>query len=233
MEAAPCKHYQGMARVQAENGISYLYYVRNGNEGESCKGEGYDYGELLVVEMGSRDKNGERFRSNLLDPSYDMSDTLPPTYDRGTNHYYFNGHQSSRDKMPWPKSWHPGGIQAIGDILVVPFDCHCGGACGILAEQECSDVGDPGFALIDISDPQEPAMIYYKTWDIEVEDGKKINSFASLGVTKNPDTGKYLFVVFQGGSKLLFFESTKDAYVTQKTKLIRLLDLILSGKVIY
>jgi hypothetical protein len=114
--ASNCRHYQGMARINAPDGTPYLVLSRSGKDtGTFCIPDGDFPGELLVVEMGTRDRDGERLRSNILAPGEEFDDTPPPVADRGV----FHVHLDSDTSDGWPEDSHPGGIQIVGDVLVV------------------------------------------------------------------------------------------------------------------
>jgi len=103
-------HYQGVVRKHGP-GTPYLFVSRNRD------GAGY----LLVVRMGSRDRTGERLRSNRLVkdsligglPSY--LTTLPDARDTTVALVRFDGNNG------WPGYKHPGGMQMVGNILAVPL----------------------------------------------------------------------------------------------------------------
>jgi hypothetical protein len=91
-----CRHYQGLARVDGPDGTPYLLITRSGNEPTdtlpklACYDDN-DPGNLLIVRMGSRDKYGERLRSNRLRKGVFISDTPPPPEDTVVNYLTFNG----------------------------------------------------------------------------------------------------------------------------------------------
>ncbi|MFC2063340.1 hypothetical protein ACFLS8_05305, partial [Chloroflexota bacterium] len=98
------EHVQGIAR-SPQTGAPIFYVTRSGNV--------YDpdyYGSLMVVEMGTRDTDGERLRSNRLLEGNETRTTPPHTMDRVIKNIPYNY---------WE---HPGGIQMVGDILAVPLE---------------------------------------------------------------------------------------------------------------
>lgn len=105
-------HYQGVVRKHGP-GTPYLFVSRNRD------GAGY----LLVVRMGSRDRTGERLRSNRLFrnspiggyPGIPFLSTLPDARDTTVALIRFDGTNG------WPAYKHPGGMQLVGDILAVPL----------------------------------------------------------------------------------------------------------------
>jgi hypothetical protein len=126
-------HYQGVVRKNGP-GTPYLFVTRNRD------GAGY----LLVVRMGSRDRTGERLRSNrLLRDSpiiipLPFQSTLPDPRDTTVALIRFDGTNG------WPAYKHPGGMQMVGNILAVPLS-------------QPLD-GNPPFrvAFINVSNPEAP-----------------------------------------------------------------------------
>ena len=103
-------HYQGIVRKHG-TGTPYLFVSRNHD------GAGY----LLVVRMSSRDRTGERLRSNRLfrDSAIGgvppFATTLPDARDTTVAVVRFDGTNG------WPAYKHPGGMQMVGNILAVPL----------------------------------------------------------------------------------------------------------------
>src|SRR6185436_4560742 len=91
-----CKHYQSITRVDANNGVPHFLVTRSGVLPDTfdfadilCNdspGE-IDNGHLIVFRMGSRDRNGERLRSNRLREGVHVNDTPPPLEDHGTTFF--------------------------------------------------------------------------------------------------------------------------------------------------
>ena len=71
-DPSTCRHYQGMVRADGADGTPFFLITRSGNTpfpGEDrCNDSPPDtrIGHLSVFSMDSRDKNGERLRSNRL-----------------------------------------------------------------------------------------------------------------------------------------------------------------------
>jgi hypothetical protein len=119
------KHYQGIVRKHGP-GTPYLFLSRSGNNVPECVTDcAPEPGNLVIVKMGSRDANGERLRSNRLMRDWPIALTLPtgqinpwPTppdpRDTVVAVIYFGGNG-------WPSYGHPGGLQIVGDVLVVPL----------------------------------------------------------------------------------------------------------------
>ena len=84
-----CRHYQGMARAEGADGTPFFLVTRSGNlpsnaPGIVCNdspGETYN-GNLIVFRMDSRDKNGERLRSNRMRKGVHLDSTPPVSLDR-------------------------------------------------------------------------------------------------------------------------------------------------------
>jgi hypothetical protein len=97
------KHWQGVQRLMGGAG-RYLAISR------SLPDQSVDV-SFVIVEMASRNGAGERYRSNRLDPSWFIPFTAPPTSDRIVH------------SMPHEPGFdHAGGMQALGNVLAVPFE---------------------------------------------------------------------------------------------------------------
>jgi hypothetical protein len=83
---------QGVVRVDAPDGTPYLLVSRSGRTLALClPGSGSERANVYVVRMGSRDKNGERLRSNRLRKGMETTDTPPETEDRVVKTLLFDG----------------------------------------------------------------------------------------------------------------------------------------------
>ena len=152
------KHYQGMARTHGP-GPPYVFISRSGND-PICAFCNHDYGNLLIVRMGSRDASGERFRTNrlirdwvsvvrdangepVLDENGDFIPWTKPPDPRDTTvaDITFNGEDG------WPSYGHPGGMQLVGDVLAVAL--------------ETPYEGDPAnlILFLDVSNPETPTRL--------------------------------------------------------------------------
>ena len=119
------KHYQGIVRRHGP-GTPYLFLARSGNDVPECVTDcAAEPGNLVIVKMGSRDANGGRLRSNRLRRDWPIAATLPtgaintwpsPPDNRDTVAAFI-----SFDGNGWPSYGHPGGMQIVGDVLVVPL----------------------------------------------------------------------------------------------------------------
>ena len=166
-------HYQGIARFNdPDDGTPYLFFTTGPDDDD----EGAD---LLVVKMASRNKTGERLRSNRLQKGKETEDTTPPSGDRGVKVIHFDG-------SPLPAFDHAGGVQCVGDILAVAL--------------EDTDSDNGTFVLFDVSEPEKPILIYTKNLS---------HKAGTIGITKRPSDGHYIVVVggIFDGRLLTFFES--------------------------
>ncbi len=190
-----CKHYQGMVRVEDADGTPYFIVSRSGvlppvpgPDDFLCGDIGTEDdqpGNLLIVRMGSRDKNGERLRSNRLRRDVNLTDTPPDLLDTTVSYFTFDG------EGDFPNYGHPGGMQLVGNILA-------------LAVEAPYRSGDPvaRFLFIDVSDPEFPEI--RSTFDPPEELGVLAGM---VGLTPLAN-GRYLMVVTGGvNNELWFFES--------------------------
>ncbi len=176
-------------------------------------------GELVVAQLLSRNWEGERLRSNLLaewdeqvDPNMPwlppygkswMAFTEPPDEDTVVANYLFDGHDG------WPKYMHPGGMQLVGDVLLVALEAHCDGT--FTAEDPSPDIVDPhgtdtnctdegekrgAIAFIDVSSPANATLL--RVIELQPNDPSKgayLVAAAYIAPGEHPNIGgKYLFV---------------------------------------
>ena len=114
-------HWQGVQRPMS-GGAQYLAFSRSLESGS-------DFG-LAIVFMESRDDaNGERFRSNRLNPALGINATPPPAGDKIITRRNMIGDHN-----------HAGGMQMTGDFLAVPFE---GGTGSEVVLYDLSDPTDP------------------------------------------------------------------------------------------
>ena len=127
VEPTTCKHYEGIARLQGADGTPYFALTRSGLYVLPCVLTDDEPGSLVIVRMGSREKTGERLRSNRLKRGEETEDTfsdpgcVAPDYpnclqDVAISFRNFNGAGG------WPRMGHPESMQVIGNILVVGVD---------------------------------------------------------------------------------------------------------------
>jgi hypothetical protein len=190
-DATSCKHYQSMVRVNGADGVPYFVVSKSGiipdvpgPDDQACGeflGGTDDPGSLLVVRMGSRDRTGERLRSNRLVPDVDLADSAPSTSDHEIWTVQFDGVSG------WPDYGHPGAMSKVDDVIA-------------LALESPYEAGLPAALVlfIDVSDPTAPHILNHFE---PVEVGEHCGT---LGVLKQAD-GTYLMVVTGGHNTTLYF----------------------------
>jgi hypothetical protein len=198
-DPSSCKHYQGIARVDAPDGTPYFIVTRSGNtpdlgldvwdssdaacddsDGESGKGT------LIAVRMGSRDTNGERLRSNRLAHGLTITSTPPDASDTAVMHFQFDG------RFGLPNYGHPGGMQVVGHVLAVALEHSY----------------DPVFprsavAFFDVSNPEFPVLQSVFSTEREMR-GKT----GAVGVTPLPNDRYLMVAAGAGGEEFFFYRST-------------------------
>ena len=185
-----CRHYQGIVRYQGPNDTPYFFVTRSGNIPDLL----FDYannllcldledqpGNLLVVKMDSRDRHGERMRSNRLVRGKETADSPPPANDRTVAYFTFNGNG-------WPNYGHPGGMDIVGDVLAVPVE-----------HPYNSGDADVLIMFLDISTPEQPQQL---TTFIPPEEHGVLAGLVSI--TPQAD-GTYLMLVSGGENKKIWF----------------------------
>lgn len=199
-----CKHYQGIVRLDAADGTPYFYVTRSGNfpdvpgrDTVSCgelPGSDDDPGNLLVVRMGSRDTFGERLRSNRIRRWTETQDTPPDPADTTVAFFTLDG------TGDWPSYGHPGGMQAVGDVIAIALEAPYDSALPRTA-----------IMFVDASNRESPEAL--STFDpctlSELADtcaGTGVEA-GLVGLTPLAD-GRFLMVVTGGVNETLwFFES--------------------------
>ncbi len=205
-----CKHYQGVARVNAPDGTPYLFATRSGNVPVPCPVvddviDGDGPGNLFVVRLGSRDKTGERLRSNRLRSNSDVGhgsallNTPPDSDDRVVRTITFNGGgdwPAHGATTGWPAYGHPGAMQLVGNVLAVAMEAPYEGA------------PQAAVMFLDVSDPANPKFLSATGVGAVTDDF----GAGTLGITAvKSATGEccdYLLVVTGKTNRLLkFFKS--------------------------
>ncbi len=183
-DPSACRHYQGIARVDGADGTPFFLVTRSGNtplidnvpaEEVLCNDSDNEKrnGNLIVFKMGSREKHGERMRSNRLERGVHVDGTLPPAEDAATIYFtvvegglVFHGD----DDPLLPKVYqHPGGMQVVGHMLALasetprPFPEDCLQCFLPDPQQDCTDclsyqpAGSPTLIMFfKVSDPENP-----------------------------------------------------------------------------
>jgi hypothetical protein len=155
-QATDCKHQEGLTRHDAADGTPYVFVSKSGlDPGVVCFVDD-EPGYFSVIQMGSRKKNGERMRSNLAPLDGSPLVTRP---------HIASGEDVVVQSIPldgahgFPAYRHPGGMQAIGDLLVIgtenPFQ---GGAGHTVLFVNVAEPWNPQYiGQLDIENPGDEA----------------------------------------------------------------------------
>jgi len=117
-DPSQCDHMQAIVRVDAADGTPYFLVSRSTqDEGTNplCEG-GSTHSNIYVVKMGSRDKTGERLRSNRLARYKETTDTPPDPADKVVGTILFDG------SSEWPHYDHPGAMQLVGNVMALALE---------------------------------------------------------------------------------------------------------------
>jgi hypothetical protein len=199
-----CRHWQGLWRHQAADGTPYFYATRSQNRPEfnnlppfvACGFATTGGGNIVIVRFDSRDKTGERLRSNRLMPGYSTQDSWPSILDQAVRSIDLDGTNG------WPAYDHPGGMQAVDDVLAVAM------------EAPLADSGYPPVAIefIDIRDPEDPVRLNPL---VPQEPGVQAGL---VGFARLP-SGRYLLVVTGKKNELLWFYESRATEADGSTDL--------------
>lgn len=162
-------HYQGIVRVPGP-GVPYLMLSSSVNTGDKM-------GTLLTVRMGSRDRDGERLRSNRLEKDESARVTPPPAEDKVTAY----------KKFRWE---HLGGMQACGDILVLPLE-----------DPTFTTTTQGRIAFLDIRDPEAPVEFLTSITSTE-------HKFGVAGLIRLPDQHFLVAATWGENESVEFYRST-------------------------
>jgi hypothetical protein len=236
-----CRHYQGIARVDGADGTPFFLVTRSGNLPnffasdifcDDSPGETRN-GHLIVFRMGSRDKHGERLRSNRLRQGMHVNATPPPPEDTAT--IYFTVVEDDlvfRDGeggVPPRLYQHPGGMQVVGHMLALASEARrdllaeCIVACELTQENPAECISacretihyeratHPTLIMFfDVSNPEAPD---FKSSFAPVDQhGAHLTGADGLAVTPLPG-GLYLMAVtagFEGEDPIFFYRSTSN-----------------------
>jgi hypothetical protein len=223
VEPTTCKHYEGIARLQGADGTPYFALTRSGLYVLPCVLTDDEPGSLVIVRMGSREKTGERLRSNRLKRGVETEDTfsdpdcVEPDYpncltDVAISFRNFNGAGG------WPRMGHPESMQVIGNILVVGVDTP-------LTDSNSRSSAQPPMRVLfmNASDPENLQIVnQFVPADMDFPGNRELNG-GIVSITQLSN-GRYLLMI-TGASrsnfpfdtfneKMWFFESnstTRDA----------------------
>ena len=176
-------HWQGIQRLGALGG-RYLAVSRSVEDENAL---------FVVVEMGSRDADGARFRSNRLVPNQETDDT-PPFLEDGVI-----------VQVPrLPEFHHAGGMQALGNFLAVGVER------ADVRHPVTHEIIEPGASralFYDLSDPRSPRKL-----DTEIDHTDLANAAGALIMGRLLD-GRILVGIGRGDSAVI------DFYVSGGTEL--------------
>lgn len=226
-DPSTCRHYQSLVRVDGSDGTPFFLVTRSGNTpfppGEigcdDSDGETRN-GHLIVFRMGSRDKNGERLRSNRLMKGRNFDATQPDLEDKASIYYtVVDGGLVLSDGaggIPPKVYQHPGGMQVVGNMLAVALEtpretgprdacvaCNAGlqQFCGLCYDYESA----PNRTLImflDVSDPEHPE---FRSQFVPKNSGGETLAGAGVLALTPLANGRYLMMVTGGKNTTLFF----------------------------
>ena len=247
-DPSACRHYQGMHRAEGSDGTPFFIVTRSGNTPslpgpdellcDDSPGETRN-GNLIVFRMDSRDKNGERLRSNRLKKGVHVDSTAPiASLDRATIYFTPIGGdpndpdpakrpglvlREGENDLPPRVYQHPGGMQAVGNILAVALESprQFGKKIDlILCNQDPPDTAacdryygyeraqsETAVHFYDISDPEEPK--FRSQFIPRNSAGENISKVGVVAITPLPN-GRYLMVISGGehNHTWFFYRST-------------------------
>lgn len=234
-DPSTCKHYQSVVRVQGADGTPFLLMTRSGNlpdfgfSGTVCNDSPKETGNghLIVFRMGSRDKNGERLRSNRLAKGVHVNFTPPNPDDKATIYFTIvDGGLVFGDgegDVPAKGYQHPGGMQVIGNVLAMAVEhprpggseAECQDECALIPSSEdcqrCLNyerAPNPTMVMFfNVSNPEDPQFL--SQFALVDGDGQQRQVAGTVAITPLPD-GHYLMTVTGGehNPALWFYRST-------------------------
>ncbi len=191
------RHYQGIVRIPGE-GPPHFVTTRNGNVGNFEIPPGMDDqpGEVNVIELASRDTNGERVRSNRMIPNESTQSTPPPAEDRVILSY----HTGEQPGLLNSHYRHLGGMQMWGQIAVIGMD------------RPYFPENIPGkIELIDFSDLSDP--IHLGSFTLQ-------HQASSIGIAPFGNGRLLLITTGNNGSPIYGYEIYKDGKPTQDLRFV-------------
>jgi hypothetical protein len=149
-----CKHYQGVVRVNGPDGTPYLIMTKSGNDPDGLAPcfQDDEPGWLIVAEMGSRTKSGERLGPNFLPYGSTSHSVFPEplatfAQDRVVWAAPLDGVERDGDPA-FPSYRHPGGMQVLGDVLAIGAEVPFNG-----------ETSRATIIFVDISNPAHPRFL--------------------------------------------------------------------------
>ena len=217
-DPSQCRHHQALIRTEAADGTPYFLVTRSGPprdfcpEEESGLGGGDPIANLYVVRMGSRETHGERLRSNRLQRAMRTTDTPPDSRDRVVRSIPYNGAFDGTRSF-WPPYDHPGGMQQVGNIVVIGVEFP---PLIWVDEPLPHQIPDPTMApvlvqFVDVSDPENPEIrSTFAPGEADARAGVAALTPCSANRVGVPcATGRYLLAISGGNNSTVhFYEST-------------------------
>ena len=160
-DPSQCRHHQALIRTEAADGTPYFIVSRSGPPRDFCDETidpfhvGNPIANLYVVRMGSRDKQGERLRSNRLRRDLATRYTPPEAEDRVVRSIPYDG------TAEWPHYDHPGGMQQVGNIVALGVEYPARNFVGPYPghwEQEDPNAPPVLVQFLDVTDPENPQI---------------------------------------------------------------------------
>jgi hypothetical protein len=202
-DPSACRHHQAIVRTEAADGTPYFIVSRSGilppllDCPYQAGGDGSPTSNLYIIRMGSRDKHGERLRSNRLRRDLTTSDTPPDQRDGVVRSIAYDGTEAEN-------YGHPGGMQLVGNILALALE-----------KPQAPGLPSTMIQFLDVGDPENPRITSRFTPTDRNED--PLQEAGVVGITacaaNRPAppcaAGHYLMVITGGNNAILYFyEST-------------------------
>lgn len=178
------EHLQGLARSPRPGPVHMYFSVAGEDDPRSA-------GYITTVALPTRERSGERLRSNRLVANLDTRFSFPAFEDRPVRRFSFDGFLGAGTPNWW--GWrHPGNLVTIGDLLLTPL------------EDKLSSNTIPtstALAIFDITDPSRPVPVAIHG----LNDAKA----GTMAITRRPN-GQYIVLIggIDNGDTLVAYRST-------------------------